>query len=79
MSNIKDISCKLAGDNFTSIDSLDLSRRYGHVIMVTLAYMKGWTVVRLCGLTVTKTKFSHTDGLPYFLTNGAPRASEEFR
>ena len=42
----------------------------GHVKLVTLAYMKGWTY----GHTVTKTKFSCTDGLPYFLTNGALHA-----
>ena len=32
----------------------------------------GRTVVRSYGLTVSKTKFSRTDGLPYFLTHGAP-------
>ena len=46
MSNIKDVHvhCKLAGDKFLSIDSLNLSPRYGHVILVTLAYMEGWMV-----------------------------------
>ena len=34
----------------------------------------GRTVVRLYGRTVTKTKFSRIDGLPYFLNCGAPRA-----
>ena len=36
-------------------------------IMVTVAYMEGWAY----GCTVIKTKFSRTDGLPCFLTNGA--------
>ena len=33
----------------------------------TLAYKEGWTYSHM----VTKTKFPHTDGLPYFLINGA--------
>ena len=43
------------------------------MILVTLAYMKGWT----CGSTVTKTKFSRTDRLPYFHTNGDPHMHVE--
>ena len=34
----------------------------------------GRTVVRSYGRTVTKTKFSRIDGLPYFHNYGAPRA-----
>ena len=47
---------------------------YGQVILVTLAYMEGWTDVKSYGLTVTETKFSRTDGSPKFLSHGAPRA-----
>ena len=39
-----------------------------------LAYMDGWMDVRSYGSTVTKTNISRTDGLPYFLTHGAPPA-----
>ena len=63
MSNIKNVRCKLAGDKYTSIDSLNLSPRHGHVILVH-GWMDGGTVER----------FSRTDELPYFLTDGAPRA-----
>ena len=38
------------------------------MILVTLAYMEGWTY----GRTVTKIKLS--DGFPYFPNFGAPRA-----
>ena len=51
---------------------------------LTLAYMMGWTYVRSDGRTVGRsvgrsyddviTKISRMDGLPYFLSNGAPRA-----
>ena len=51
---------------------------------LTLAYMMGWTYVRSVGRTVGRsvgrsyddviTKISRMDGLPYFLSNGAPRA-----
>ena len=35
-------------------------------------YWHTWKGGRSYGLTVSKTKFSRTDGLPYFLTHGAP-------
>ena len=60
MFNIQDVRGKLAG----------VWPQYGQVILVRLAYMEGCTA----GRTVTKNKFSRTDGLPYFLTNGALRA-----
>ena len=47
---------------------------------LTLAYMMGWTYVRSVGRSVGRsyddviTKISRMDGLPYFLSNGAPRA-----
>ena len=51
---------------------------------LTLAYMMGWTYVRSVGRTVGRsvgrsyddviTNISRMDGLPYFLSNGAPRA-----
>ena len=53
---------KLTRDKYTSIDSLNL--QYGQVILVTLAYMEGCKVVWMYSCTVTKTKFSCTDGLP---------------
>ena len=41
-------------------DVLNVSPRNGHVILVTLAYIEGWTVVQSYGRTVTKTQvFSH--------------------
>ena len=52
--------------------ALNLSPWYGYAILVTLAYMEGWTNVRSYGRTVNKTKFSRIDGLPYFLNYGAP-------
>ena len=39
--------------------------------MVIRSY--GGMLARSYGRTVTKTKFSRIDGLPYFITNGAPR------
>ena len=47
---------------------------------LTLAYMMGWTYVRSVGRSDGRsyddviTKISRMDGLPYFLSNGAPRA-----
>ena len=47
---------------------------------LTLAYMMGWTYVRSVGRSVGRsyddviTKISRMDGLPYVLSNGAPRA-----
>ena len=46
MSNIKDVCCKLAGGKYASIGTLNLSLQYGHVILVTLAYMEGWMVIQ---------------------------------
>ena len=51
-------------------------------VLVTLAYMKGRTDVRTYVRTLyvrtvvhdVMAKFSHIDGLPYFLKYGAPRA-----
>ena len=54
-------------------------------VLVTLAYMKGRTDVRtdvlrtyvrtdVHDVNAIKTKFSHIDGLLYFLNYGAPRA-----
>ena len=42
-------------------------------VLVTLAYMKGRTDVRT-DVHDVMAKFSHIDGLPYFLKYGAPRA-----
>ena len=44
------------------------SRDTGHICL------RGGVGVRTVGRKVTKTKFSRTDGLPYVLTHGAPRA-----
>ena len=48
-------------------------------VLVTLAYMKGRTdvrtYVRCTNVHDVMAKFSHIDGLPYFLKYGAPRAS----
>ena len=50
----------------TSITS-NLSPRYGHVILVTLAYMAGGGGGGgVDGRTVTKTKFSRIDGISIF-------------
>ena len=79
MSNIKDVWCKLVSVKW-SIASLMSSKLEPVIwlrVLVTLAYMKGRTDVRTYGRSWRhgyKTKFSHIDGLPYFLNYGAPRA-----
>ena len=65
MSNVKDVGCKQAGV-WPPRWALNLSLRYGHVIMVTLAYMERWT-------------YGRTDKLSYFLTHGAPRAELRYK
>ena len=64
MSDINDVPFKLA-----AVSAGVGPRYHPSVILVTLAYMKRWTDV-----TITKTKFSHTDVVPYFLTHGVSRA-----
>ena len=88
MSNIKDVCYKLVSVKW-SIASWMSSKLEPVIwlrVLVTLAYMKGRTDVRTYVRTLYvrtygrslrhgyKTKFSHIDGLPYFLNYGAPRA-----
>ena len=69
--NIKDVCCKLSGIEAalmsSKFESAIWSRDTGYLGMhggVDVPY----------GCTVTKTKFSRIDGLPYFLTYGTPLA-----
>ena len=81
MCNIKDVCCNLVSVNW-SIASWMSSKLEPVIwlrVLVTLAYMKGRTDVRTYVRTYGrswrhgyKTKFSHIDGLPYFLKYGAP-------
>ena len=77
MCNIKDVCCNLVSVKWSiaSWMSSKLEPVTWLRVLVTLAYMKGRIDVRTYVVRHGyKTKFSHIDGLPYFLKYGAPRA-----
>ena len=75
MCNIKDVCCNLVSVKWSiaSWMSSKLEPLIWLRVLVTLAYMKGRTDVRT-DVHDVMAKFSHIDGLPYFLKYGAPRA-----
>ena len=62
-----------------STSTLNLSLRYGHVILVTLAYMEEWTYGQAVDDVIAKTKISRIDTLPHFLNSGAPPSAPSGR
>ena len=76
MSNIKDVCCKLVTVSNGVLPpgwALNLSPWYGYVYW---SHWHTWRGGRTYGRSWRhdyKTKFSHIDGLPYFLNYGAPR------